>query len=412
MEQSISGYQLVLLVPESLSYVNEFTSRLNSAIAHALSHLGLDRKFLRIISREDGASGINGRLPSVAVFIGLQASPLLAQSDMERLRFLLNAGSLIIPVVADISRFIMFVPPEIAHLNGIGLSDCGTDFERLASRILEGFGLLREKRRLFISYRRIETSAVASQLYEALDAAGFDVFLDTHGILRPGEPFQDVLWHRLADTDVALLLDSPDFLQSRWGEEELARANASNIQILQILWPGQVEVAAAAFSTFHQLSNTDFVGPETLGSVARLLDECIGVIVDAIESLRARAVGARQAFLVREFVMEARRAGFSVHTTLERTLVLGAPSGDKLLVLPAIGVPDAERLEGVHQLHQREMNLGRAYTQPPVLLYDRTGIRTRWLDHLNWLNSNLACARSISLADAKKWLSDLGAQLA
>jgi hypothetical protein len=23
---------------------------------------------------------------------------------------------------------------------------------------------------------------------------------DTHGVLRPGEPFQDILWHRLADT--------------------------------------------------------------------------------------------------------------------------------------------------------------------------------------------------------------------
>jgi hypothetical protein len=34
---------------------------------------------------------------------------------------------------------------------------------------------------------------------------------------------------------------------------------------------------------------------------------------------------------------------------------------------------------------------------------------TRWLKHLNWLNANLACAHSISLTDAKGWLSDLKA---
>jgi hypothetical protein len=199
-------------------------------------------------------------------------------------------------------------------MNGISVADCGGKFERLASRILEGFGLLRERRRLFISYRRVETSGVAAQLYEALDAAGFDVFLDTHGVLRPGEPFQDILWHRLADTDVALLLDSPGFLASRWTEQELARANDCNLQTLQLLWPGQVEGAAAAFSTFHPLADDNFTGADTLGPSARLRDDCVTELVDAVEGLRARAIGARHAFLVREFLLEARKAGLSVRT--------------------------------------------------------------------------------------------------
>jgi hypothetical protein len=68
-------------------------------------------------------------------------------------------GSLIIPIVADATKFTTLVPPQIAALNGISFTDCGAEFERLASRVLEGFGLLREKRRLFISYRRVETAA-------------------------------------------------------------------------------------------------------------------------------------------------------------------------------------------------------------------------------------------------------------
>lgn len=323
---------------------------------------------------------------------------------------LLADGSLIIPIVAEATKFTSLVPTQIAALNGISLSDCGAEFERLASRVLEGFGLLREKRRLFISYRRVETSGVAAQLYEALDAAGFDVFLDTHGVLRPGEPFQDVLWHRLADTDVALLLDSPGFLASRWTEEELARANTSNIQILQLLWPGQTEGATAAFSTFYPLTAGEFAGKDTLGPAARLLDPIVARIVDAVEGLRARAIGARLAFLVREFVIEARKAGLSVLTTLERALVVSARGGQRILVLPAIGVPDAERYENLVQLQERELTTGRAYVLPPILLYDQTGIRTRRLQHLNWLNNNLACARSVSLVDAKGWLSALAAK--
>jgi hypothetical protein len=229
-------------------------------------------------------------------------------------------------------------------------------------------------------------------------------------VLRPGERFQDLLWHRLADTDVALLLDSPNFLASRWTEEELARANSSNIQILQVLWPGQTEMAAAAFSSFHPLSLEDFEGAETLGPTARLVERSIGVIVDAVEGLRARAIGARHAFLVREFLVEARKAGLSVHTTLERTLIVSAPCGDNVLVQPAIGVPDAEQYEILDHLHLREEDRGRKYSLPPVLLYDQNGIRSRWLKHLGWLNGNLACVRSISLMEAKGWLNDLKAK--
>jgi len=408
---SLTGrYQLVLLGATGCPRVAEIAGGLQHALDLAFAPIGVNiGKFLVRIMPGATEPAIDRRMPSVGVFLGLTASPSLSPADAKKLDHLLDDGSLIIPVVADAHAFNTFVPPQIAHLNGISVADCGNELERLAARILEGFGLLRDRRRLFISYRRVETSSVASQLYEALDAAGFDVFLDTHGVLRPGEPFQDVLWHRLADTDVALLLDSPGFLASRWTEEELARANASNIQILQILWPDQTEASAAAFSTFHPLSASDFEGKETLGLAARLTNACVATIVDSVEGLRARALGARHSFLVREFVQEARRAGFQVRMTLERALIVTAPDGDRL-IQPAIGVPDAERYESLEELHRRETQMGRAYTPPPMLLFDEKGIRSRWLKHLNWLNGNISSARSLSLADAQRWLAALGAK--
>jgi hypothetical protein len=409
---SVAGkYQLVVLGHEGAHEVRGLADRLQGALDIGLRHLGVNtRMFLVRIMPGVPAPDIDRRFPSVSVFFGVAASPRLSAGDAGRLAQLLSDGNLIIPVVADVNHFSTFVPREISELNGVSIADCGTDFERLAARVLEGFGLLREKRRLFISYRRIETSGVAAQIYEALDAAGFDTFLDKHGVLRPGEPFQEILWHRLADTDVAVLLDSPGFLASRWTEEELARANTSNIQMLQVLWPAQEEAATAAFSAFYPLTADDFTGAETIGPTARLADTCIDRIVDDVEGLRARAIGARHSFLVREFVIEARRVGLAVYTTLQRTLIVSSPNGHRVLVQPAIGVPDAERYEILEQLQQREASAGRTFSGPPILLYDQTGIRARWLEHLTWLDRNLTCVQSLSIVDAKNWLNDLRAR--
>ena len=54
--------------------------------------------------------------------------------------------------------------------------------ESIVQRILEELRLVREKRLVFISYRRDEAIAVAEQLYRAFDERAFDVFLDTHSV--------------------------------------------------------------------------------------------------------------------------------------------------------------------------------------------------------------------------------------
>ena len=404
---SLTGkYQLVIFA--SVSHVSDSATRLIAAMNVAFQQLGVNpRKFLVSVLPGTAGLSLDRKMPTVGVFFGQEPSPTLSADDSARLDYLLGDSHLMIPVVDDLTHFTASVPSAITHLNGCALADCGADFKRLAARILEGYGLLRERRRLFISYRRVETSGVAAQLYEALDLAGFDVFLDTHGVISPGEPFQEILWHRLADTDVAVLLDSPGFLASRWTEEELARANTSSIQMLQLLWPGQTEGATAAFSSFHPLGTEDFTGADLIGPAAMLIDSCVKEVVDEVEGLRARAIGARHSFLVREFAIEAKAAGLTVRTTLERTLIVSTSNGQTVLVQPAVGVPDAERYQALERLHHRDNDLGRTYSQAPVLLYDQTGIRARWVEHLGWLNGNIASARSVSLAQAKTWLEEL-----
>src|SRR3546814_16773733 len=106
----------------------------------------------------------------------------------------------------------------------------------LASTMLECVGLLRRQRRVFVSYRRVESRAAALQLHDLLASRGFDVFLDTHAI-RPGDPFQDVLWHRLVDSDVMVMIDTPTSFDSRWTRLEIGKAREKKIQALRVIWP-------------------------------------------------------------------------------------------------------------------------------------------------------------------------------
>ncbi len=395
-------YQLGLYGADS----GEF-DKLTNAVARAIEQLGVPPKqFLIPFGDRPDWQERAAIMPAVAVFFGsnpVQFSDKAAQ-DLAKL---VDDGWLVIPIVPNKQKFACYVPEILQGIQGLTREECGQDFERLAARVLEGLGLLRERRRLFISYRRTESTGVAAQLYEALDMAGYDVFLDTHGAIAGGEPFQEILWHRLADTDVVVLLDTPGFLESRWTEAELARANTSNIQILQVLWPHQQEVAGAAFSAFHLLEEADFLTKDVFNSAAQLKNETISGIVDATEGLRARALAARQSFLVSEFFEEARKAGFKAARTLERNILLRRDGNDPILVIPAIGIPDAERYQDAETLYQRDRDHGVIRSKPTILLFDETGIRNKWLEHLGWLNQKLGFAQTISLRDARNYLNGL-----
>lgn len=295
----MSSYQIVILPSDPVRHAEV----LRATVEQRVAELGVPSGILRFLD-EDRIASLDPKSAVVGVFFGLSENP---EPTSPALTSPLDAGTVVVPVVPDTKRLDVFLPTRLRPINAMELTDEDPRLERVAAVLLENLSLLRTSRRLFISYRQAETAHIAVQLYGDLDAHGFDVFLDVHSI-RPGEPFEEVLWHRLADTDVIVLLDSPDFLKSRWTVEELAQANTANIQILKIVWPDNTLEAEAAFSRPFPLEKKDFKDPtKTVGPEAMLHDDCLKRIAVETESLRARALAARYTYLVREFASKQGR---------------------------------------------------------------------------------------------------------
>ena len=320
------------------------------------------------------------RAPFVGVYFGKYGFDDADELLLDDLRL---DSVVVIPVVHSLVNFNQQVPPALESVNGLELDDLDVSLERVCAIVLQQFRLLRKQRRLFISYRRSDSTPVASQLYAALDARGFDVFLDTNGV-PPGQDFQDVLWHRLADSDVVVLLDTEGFSESRWTQEELAKANTTNIQILHLLWPERPERADSAFSLFRRMATEEFVG-ENADASGLLMEESVRRITIEVEGLRARAIAARHRFLVDSFCDAARAIGLQPSVQTDRKILVEG-GRHRVVAVPLVGIPTAEELhDEVVGFPESELTDEDRFWA----IFDERGLLPRTLDHLTWLSPRL-----------------------
>jgi hypothetical protein len=318
------------------------------------------------------------KLPFCLVFFGYEGAE---DSNHLILKELRKDSVFVIPVVEKLEDFSTQIPESLRDINGTKIGDC----ERIVSVVLEHLRLLRSERRLFISYKRNESRSIAIQLYETLESAGFDVFLDTHSV-PSGKEFQEVLWHRLADSDIMVLLDTPKFRNSYWTKEELAKANSTNIQILHVLWPTVTEDEESAFSEFMKLDKKSFIESKAqIGDSAKLIFSTAEEVSNSVERLRARAVAARYRDLVDNFLDNAESLNLSANMQPERFISLKIKDNENVAVFPALGVPSAQTYE---QIEIKVSNSGSNISSTWVL-YDERGVSREWLEHLSWLNSYL-----------------------
>lgn len=287
---------------------------------------------------------------------------------------LMKEGIPVIPVASKLDGLSKEFREPISILNGLGLEE--SDIPSMVNCLLECASLLPRQRRVFLSYRRTESTPVALQLYAALSERLFDVFLDTHEIL-PGEHFQEVLWQKLCDSDVMVYLDTESYFTSRWTTAEFGRATWRGIPIQRVGWPEVPLDTRSQISGDLRLQPEDFV-PET----KTLTEECLTRICRSIEDLRAEGVATRYHQLMDVFGASVRRARAKIAGySLRRSITVETSQGNIISVYPALGVPTTYTLHDA-TLDNRPL--------PVAVVYDGVGIEEkRWVTHMNWISEYL-----------------------
>tara|TARA_R110001583_G_scaffold122569_1_gene273871 strand:- start:38993 stop:40165 length:1173 start_codon:yes stop_codon:yes gene_type:complete len=383
-------YQLILLGSD----VKEKQNILNQ-INIELKNLNLPNEFVKIIDAASIEVEYKGNQPAFALYFGDVNGDF---KDLDITQRLLKDGTMILPI--HFNGFSSDIPKILSNQNAIPYKK--TEINRITNIVLEAFELLRSTRKVFISYRRTESTSIAIQLYEALEANNFDVFLDTHS-MQKGEPFQEELWHRMTDCDVIVLLNTPGFLESHWCKEEFAEAGAKQIGIVQLVWPNHLikDIDISSHISYPiQLTETDFI-ENVYDNTGKLLSDFIEKIVQEVESVRARNLAARQDNLITEFRNIAEKNGRIVTVQPEKILTEDRPNGEHIIYIPTIGIPQSTSCQSAEI--KKEL-LG--YDEVSIrLIYDDLRIRDKWLKHLEWLNDNLKKdIKTLKKQDFELWL--------
>src|SRR5690606_37745240 len=391
-------YQLILLGTDNDAIVD-----ILDKVKVKIKELGLPESILKIIQANDVEKEYKGNQPAFALYFGNQDG---VHEHLDITSKLLKEGTMILPIYFgnEEEAFLKEIPCILANQNAITYEYKKVD--RIANIVLEAFELLRNTRKIFISYKRSESTSIAIQLFEALESYGYDVFLDTHSI-RKGEPFQDELWHRMTDCDVIVLLNTPKFLESHWCKEEFAEAGTKQIGIVQLVWPNheikKIDVGSH-ISYPIQLKDFDFVSNlYNNKDQSKLVDGVLEDIIIEVESVRARNLAARQDNLITEFKNIAHQCGREVYVQPEKFLTEELPSGQKIIYIPTIGIPQSTSCQSAEIRHEFEKHKDISIR----LIYDDLRIRDKWLNHLDWLNNNFKKdIQTLKKQEFKSWLEN------
>lgn len=389
-----SCYQLILLGDTGCDACLKVKAR----FFELLKERGLDREMIAVLDgaltlTAKDAGGYDSAKPTFAFYFGKQGH---GDKDVDAVKKLMSNADAVFPIFFTEGQFNQEIPNVLHPINGKLFTDGALD--SIVNVAFEELRLLRKTRRVFISYKRSDSAAVANQLYDVLLRQQFDVFLDTYSI-RGAADFQAELHHRITDSDVLIQLNSPNFMDSDWCKEEISEANVRQVGVLQVNWPNVSSGAANQLSVVRKLEDADFRHGHYKSGTSLLKKAVLDEIALKIEALRARNIAARQDGLTAEFVKEAARQGRTI--IMEPAfLTEQRPDGKFWYYIPAIGVPQSlDCYESVKMLEKWNGSV----PEKVFLIYDDMRILSKWIKHLDWMNDSLE-VKTIKKKDFELWL--------
>lgn len=262
--------------------------------------------------------------------------------------------------------------------------------------VIQRAGLAPEESRLFISYVRRDSSAVADQLFESLTEAGFDVFLDRCSV-PVGVQFQERLMQDLCDKAMVVLLNSAGVKNSYWVGQEIATIKDYRLGLLELRFPDGEERPDVDPDFTQVIAPADLVpaGGSYAPSAQKLSAALLPAVVNRIKDVHGRALHRRRYQLIDNFAAALANAGRTAQVLPDGTFIVSASgSGAHAVVGLTVRPPE---LGDFCSLHQRgSVSAGRPgwlISPSPFFLASRQG-------HVCWLGgiSNIQHANEAQMA--------------
>ena len=208
---------------------DELAQTIKGAISKVLVAMNIDAEQLAITDElsNESVNQALAYLASTESRVDLKVNAMIQEA--------LDSNIPVIPIAMhdEESTIAEKLPASLSHHNAAFWQDDGIT---VAMSLLRALGLTETDRKVFISYRRSETSDLADQMHTALVRRGFDVFLDRFS-LYPGNHFPRRIEENLSDKALVLLLESNGLQESVWVRREIDYAAQNHIRMLALNLP-------------------------------------------------------------------------------------------------------------------------------------------------------------------------------
>ena len=275
----------------------------------------------------------------------------------------------VLPIVRDLNKFGDYIPASLGLVNAFLLKD-EKSVLKLRNRILSWFGLLDNTRKIFISYKRSDTTALAHQLFDTLVKKGYLPFLDSYS-LEPGVDFQEYLMNEISDADMFIMLNSSNYDQSDYTKAELVAASKLGIGILQVVFPTSKNFEEARISSVLELS-------AQLPSDSKYRQEDVEEIIYSMERYRAQGFRTKRRIIVDG--LKSKYDGKTISTLEDGSVSVGDLN---IVYYPVTHVPTSEDLE-IADKSMSKLKLHSGVVKK--ICYYGIHCRRDKRNHMNWLN--------------------------
>lgn len=264
--------------------------------------------------------------------------------------------------------------------------------DNLCDIILDKLGIIKNSRKIFISYKRSETKRLAEMVRKELSDAGYTVFLDTRDI-DVGSDFMQEIRQSILESDIFLMLSSESYYDSLYTKKELYAACVSGTAIVVLSSKGNIN---------KNLNGLEYVEIEeynnncTKQRMIQLSDKDRINIINKIQYVRQCLWKSRHQRLNRRISLFQEKEPFLQGVHIPSKLIR-----EHSIIYSVTGLPNTLDFQKIQQHGSRFTEV--TGKNKVYALYDDLTLPVSYSKHLKWLNAEM---RNINLIKTSTFESD------